>query len=349
MVALPAPELTPPVERSLRDLVPAGVILFARNLRSPVQARELIGGIREVVGFPVLVAVDQEGGPVNRLTALSPVFQGLPAARTQAGWDQGQLEVVWTAVGQALAAIGFDVDFAPVVDLDDGPGTNAIGPRSFGLDPGLASSCAEEILAGLERAGVAGCLKHFPGLGGTDLDTHLGQAQSPLAEKELRERHTQPYANLRERAPLVMTAHASYPTVDGPEAPAATFSRRLIGEWLRDRIGYDGLVVSDDLEMGAVSRAQPGDRARRTLEAGADLALFCQDLDAPRRARDELASLLARGDLSDAVAVDSGRRLAGVLGRFPGGRAEIRNRGTVFDEAVAALADALAAAGRSGS
>ena len=317
VAGLPGPELTSAVERALADLAPAGVILFARNLKGVGQARDLLAGVRETLGPARLLAVDEEGGPVNRLVGLSRVFGSLPDARTQAGWGGDELEEVWYRVGRTMAALGFNVDFAPVADLDDGPGANAIGRRSFGTDPGRAVACAARVLAGLRRAGIAGCLKHFPGLGGTDLDTHLALAASPVDAAALRNAHARPYRELRDVAPLVMTAHAHYPAVDGAEPLPATFSRRLIEGWLRDDIGYDGLVISDDLEMGAVAGGgSPGTRARRAIEAGCDLALFCGDLDAPRRARDELARALKRGDLSAERLAATRRRKALVLGRL---------------------------------
>ncbi len=232
-----------------------------------------------------------------------------------------RVRAVWAAVGRALAALGFDVDFHPIVDLDDGPGLNAIGDRSFGTRPEHVTALAEAVLDGLEEAGIAGCLKHFPGLGGSDLDTHLALATSPLSDAALWNEHLHPYRALAARAPLVMTAHAHYPAIDGDPPQPATFSRTLLGDWLRGRIAFDGLVISDDLEMGAVATgAGPGERAWRALDAGCDLALFCHGLDAPRRARDEIARRIALGDLPPERVAGAARRLDALLARFPGGR-----------------------------
>ncbi len=297
--ALEGPELLRHEEAALRELAPAGVILFARNLKSPAQVRDLVAGIRECCPLPALVSIDQEGGTVNRLTALDEVFFRLPPARVQAAWSVERLRAAWRAVGEALRALGIDVAFAPVVDLDDGDGRNAIGPRSFGTDPGRVAACAREVLLGLAEAGVAGCAKHFPGLGGTDLDTHRALAESPLGADELWERHVFPYRVLKDMAPLVMTAHAWYPAVDPGDPLPGTFSRALLSGWLRERIGYGGVVITDDLGMGAVAdRGAPGELAEAALRAGADLALFCRDVDDPRRARDHLGLRLEAGALS---------------------------------------------------
>lgn len=321
VVALSGPDLTPDEAIALAELRPAGAILFARNLRSPGQTADLIAGLREVAGAPLFVALDQEGGRVNRLREIEPLFHRLPPGRVQAGWSAGRLRATWSAVGRALGALGFDADFHPIVDLDDGPGLNAIGDRSFGAVPERVTAVAEAVLDGLDQAGIAGCLKHFPGLGGSDLDTHVALATSPLSADALWNEHLLPYRALAARTPLVMTSHAHYPAVDGEAPIPATFSRTLVTGWLRDRIGFAGTAISDDLEMGAVAAGTaPAERAWRALEAGCDLALYCHGLDAPRRARDELARRIEGGDLTpDRVAGALGR-LDALLARFPGGR-----------------------------
>lgn len=323
VASLPGPELSSEEADALAELGPGGVILFSRNLCSPSQVADLIAGVRESARRPLLLAVDQEGGRVNRLRALHPVFDRLPSGRVQAGWLPAHLREVWRAVGRALAAVGFDVDFHPIVDLDDGPGVNAIGDRSFGVDAPRVAAIAATILEGLGDAGVAGCLKHFPGLGGSDLDTHHALATSPLSRDSLWEEHLLPFRRLAPRAPLVMTAHAHYPAIDGTEPLPATFSRTLVTGWLRQRIGFEGLIVSDDLEMGAVVAAAPGpaQRATRALAAGCDLALFCHGLDAPRRARDEIARRLARGELDPHEVAASRTRLDALLARQAARRA----------------------------
>jgi beta-N-acetylhexosaminidase len=321
VAALPGPELPRDQADALAELRPAGAILFARNLRSPAQTADLIAGIRESVAAPLFLALDQEGGRVNRLREIEPLFHRLPPGRVQAGWGAGRIQAVWAAVGHALGSLGFDVDFHPIVDLDDGPGLNAIGDRSFGVAAEPVAAVAGAVLAGLEQAGIAGCLKHFPGLGGSDLDTHVALATSPLSAEDLWEQHLLPYRALAAEAPMVMTAHAHYPAVDGDAPRPATFSRTLITGWLRGRIGFDGLAISDDLEMGAVaSGAGPAERAWRALEAGCDLALFCHGLDAPRRARDEIARRIAAGDLPEDRVAGTLRRLDAFFARFPGGR-----------------------------
>lgn len=313
------PDLSSEEIAALRELGPSAVILFARNLRSSSQTADLVAGIRESSALPLLLAIDQEGGRVNRLRAIHPVFDRLPPGRVQAGWDLTRLEQVWFAVGGALAALGFDVDFHPIVDLDDSPGINAIGDRSFGVDAGHVTAVAAAILDGLEAAGIAACLKHFPGLGGSDLDTHVALASSPVPADLLWRDHVRPYRELARRVPLVMTAHAHYRSVDGEEPIPATFSRRLVGEWLRERVGYEGVVVSDDLEMGAVSdRDVDGAAAVAAIEAGCDLLLYCHDLARAERARIAIAAR-AENDAPFRTRVeDACARVRGLARRWAG-------------------------------
>lgn len=343
LAALPGHDLDRPSESALADLRPAGVTLFARNLASPAQVRDLVLGLREVLGERILVAIDQEGGRVNRLAALDPRLAALPDGREQAAWPKGRFRAAWEAVGRALASLGINVDFAPVLDLDDGPPVNAIGPRSYGLDPDLVVRCADEVLAGLASAGVQGCLKHFPGLGGTDVDTHHALAVCRCPLRELEQRHLEPFRRLAARAPLVMTSHAHYEAVDPGEPCPGSFSRVLIEDWLRGRLEFSGVIASDDLEMGAARvEPSPGGRAVRAARAGADLLLFCHGLDAPRKARDTLARSLDRGDLDPEAHQASIERLEVLRGAASEAGARMARSGEDAREAVERLVETLA-------
>lgn len=316
---LSGPDLSAADCRAVRDLEPGGFTLFARNLRSPIQTRDLIAGLRELAGSPLLIAVDLEGGPVNRFAGMDASFRVLPPARDQTRWSDTQMRGVWCAVGRALASLGFDLDFAPVADLDLPTEGSAIGVRSFGSEPEEVARCAELVLGGLADGGITGCLKHFPGLGGTRHDTHRELALSPLESDDLWDRHLLPYRALSGTSKMVMTAHAHYPCIDGPDPLPGTFSRRVVDDWLRSRLGFDGVVISDDLEMGAVAAfGSPGERVRRAFAAGIDVALFCRDLDAPRRARDEIAALLESGNLDPNPIRRSHERLEWLRDSRPG-------------------------------
>jgi beta-N-acetylhexosaminidase len=185
-----------------------------------------------------------------------------------------------TATGNALGGLGFNLDFAPVVDLCPPDTPNGIGDRSFSSDPREASRSAGAFLNGLQSTGVAGCLKHFPGLGDTAVDSHVELPIVTLSPETLDERDLLPYRELASRAASVMVGHGHYTALDGEIPRPATCSPAVVGDWLRGRIGFEGLAVSDDLEMGAVSpRDVAGQAAYEAIEAGLDLLLYCADLD----------------------------------------------------------------------
>ncbi|HXV77902.1 MAG TPA: glycoside hydrolase family 3 N-terminal domain-containing protein [Candidatus Polarisedimenticolaceae bacterium] len=302
LVGLPAGDWTPRVGQRIEALDPAGVILFGRNLVSAERTREMLGRIAERLTRPPLLAIDQEGGRVSRLERwIGPTV----AARSLAALDESAARGFGEATGRALRWLGLNLDFAPVVDLSAVDATNGIGDRSFGTDPRLVTRMARAFLGGLQGAGVAGCLKHFPGLGHTAIDSHdaLPTVRRPL--ERLREEDLLPYRELGDLPASVMVGHGHYPAFDGETPLPATLSPAIVGGELRGRLGFGGLVVSDDMEMGAVAgRDGEGAAAVAAVRAGCDLLLYCSDLDraetaaralaAAARADDELGDRLLR-------------------------------------------------------
>jgi len=282
MVGLSGARLEPETRDRLRELSPAGVILFARNLDSPGQTAALIEELRRLLTPPVLIALDQEGGRVSRLERwIGPTPSALALGRAGEATVRRFGEVTATA----LRGLGFDLDFAPVVDLCGADTPNGIGDRSFGTDPAEVSRLAGAFLDGLQGRGVAGCLKHFPGLGDTNLDTHLNMPTVERSLAELQRLDLVPYRDLLGRAASVMVGHAHYAALDPGRPRPASLSGRIVGELLRGELGYAGLVVSDDLEMGAVARRDvAGAAAVGAIAAGCDLLLYCSDLDRAQRA-----------------------------------------------------------------
>ncbi len=320
MVGLPGPDLDTDTRDRLSDLRPAGVILFGRNLDSPERLAELqraLGGLRQP---PRLVALDQEGGRVSRL---QPWIGPTPTAAELATRGSGATEGFAADTGRALGALGFNVDFAPVVDLCDVAATNGIGDRSYGVAPDVVVEHADAFLRGLTAAGVAGCLKHFPGLGDTPVDSHLSLPTCPRSVAALEAADLIPYRRLAARAPAVMIGHGHY-TAWHPRPEPATGSRAIVADLLRGEIGFEGLVVTDDLEMGAVLPLDPdGSYAVRALEAGCDLLLYCADLDRADRARE---AIVGRADADRAFAdrlVDASTRVAGLARTFPIARPDL--------------------------
>lgn len=274
-------ELTPQRRILLSELQPGGVILFAPNIAEPRQTWELLRDCQSVVSAPLFRCVDLEGGMVDRLKAA--IAPAPSAAAVAATGDKKLFRRHGRLIGQEVRALGFNTDFAPVLDLGFPASRSVLGTRTASDDPKKTALYAREFLRGLRQARVLGCGKHFPGLGEAALDTHHELPAVEKAWKRLWTEDLYPYRALKREMPFVMVAHAAYPAVTGNRTPAS-ISRKWIAEILRRRIGYKGLIVSDDLEMGGVLAATPIEQAAvETVRAGADLFLVCHNEDAVRR------------------------------------------------------------------
>ena len=281
--------LTDAERRRLRHPLVGGVILFARNYQSPGQLRALTDEIHACRTPPLLVAVDHEGGRVQRFRE---GFSAIPAMRTLGErWDQDVLAACREAtdigrkMGEELRAVGVDFTFAPVLDLDWGR-SSVIGTRAFHSDPRVVAMLARCLTHGLLLAGMANCGKHFPGHGFADADAHVAMPVDERSLDEILADDAAPYAWLGAALTAVMPAHVIYPQVD--RKPAG-FSKRWLQTILRRRLGFDGLIFSDDLTMEAATVAG-GITARATaaLKAGCDMVLVC---NRPDLADELLASL----------------------------------------------------------
>jgi len=253
---------------------PGGVILFARNLAGPRQTFELLRGAQQVVEQPLFTCIDMEGGTVDRLRDL--IAPAPAAAHVFASASQKLFREHGRLIGAEVRALGFNVDFAPVLDLALPASRAVMTTRTVSAEPDDTAAYAREFLRGLRHARVLGCGKHFPGLGEADLDTHR---ELPSVRKSLalmRAQDWAPYRELRRELRFVMVAHAAYPEITGDRTPAS-LSRKWMQDILRRQIGFTGLVVSDDLEMGGVLAVGSIEEvAVETLRAGADLFLVCQ-------------------------------------------------------------------------
>jgi len=304
MVGLPGPELDPETADKLESLEPAGVILFSRNLVDPEQTRMLLQHCATIIGDAPLLAVDQEGGRVSRLERW--VGPTPPASRLASAGEE-TVRAFGQATGRALRSIGFNLDFAPVVDLSPPDAANGIGNRAFDTAPAAVSRLARGFLEGLQGEGVAGCLKHFPGLGDSTVDSHR---VLPIVDRDrttLDASDLLPFRQLLDLPPCVMVGHGHYPVFDRTSVPASC-SPTIVSNLLRGELGFEGVIVSDDMEMGAVSdRDVHGAAAVEAMGAGCDLLLYCSDLEkgqAAARAMAEAADrnrpLLARLEQSAA-------------------------------------------------
>jgi beta-N-acetylhexosaminidase len=329
MVGLPGPELDEPTAAALREIGPAGIVLFRRNLESPSQTIDLLDDVDRLLPHPILAAIDQEGGRVSRLEEwIGPTEPAATLARR--GVDAVHDAARFTA--GALRSLGLNLDFAPVVDLCEPGAPNGIGDRSFGCAPDETTRFAGAYLDGLQSAGVAACLKHFPGLGATVVDSHAELPVDRRSAAEIARSDLVPFRELAPRAAGVMIGHAFYPALD-PDGGPASLSPAVIGGLLRGALGFRGLAISDDLEMGAVAPLDDGGRAaERAVAAGCDLVLYCADLDAARRAQERIART-ASSDAAFARRVnDAIVAVAEAADRW------VRSRGTIeaWDLAIAA-------------
>ena len=306
------------VDPAFRDFVetasPAGFILFKRNVEEPAQVRELNRELASLVrpDSPALLSVDQEGGRVQRVRETS-----WPPLRSVGNMDHlRSTEQFAEALAEEVRALGFNLNYAPVADVDSNPANPVIGDRSFGRDPQMVARHVAAYVRATQARGLIACAKHFPGHGDTSVDSHL---DLPIVEKEwpdLERTELVPFrAAVAAGVGVVMTAHVVFPEFD--ENVPATMSHRILHGLLRERLGYGGVVISDDLEMKAV-------RGRYELEQQLDLAcratvdLFCisESLDLCWEAFETLVRLQEGNKAHDDAAVDSLGRLHALRERF---------------------------------
>jgi len=257
----------------LTSVQPAGVILFARNIVTAQQTHALLQDCQSCVATPLFTCVDMEGGTVDRFR---DVLGNAPAAADVFATRHKKLfRKHGKIIGDSCRALGFNTDFAPVVDLAFEASRKVMSSRSVSDNPAEVTAYAREFLSGLKSADVLGALKHFPGLGEAMLDTHDELPRVDKPWRKLWAEDLAPYRALRRAAPMVMVSHAAYPAVTREVTPAS-LSRKWITQVLRRKVGYRGLVVSDDLEMGGVLKAGSVENAAvGHIRAGGDLCLIC--------------------------------------------------------------------------
>ena len=306
MVGIPGPTLDAPTRAFLAEHPPGGVILFKRNVRSAAQLRRLVAAIHDTgAGVPPLVALDHEGGRVHRL---SPPFTRFPPAFTiGARGDARLVEAVGRAMGRELRAVGIDLDFAPVLDVWSNPRNRVIGDRAFASEPARVARFGLALARGLARAGVIACGKHFPGHGASTGDSHFVLPRMRRSRRMLAATDLVPFARaIAAGLPALLTAHVVYPALD-PRRPA-TLSPLICRDLLRRRLGFRGVLFSDDLDMNAVAaRTTPARIAVQALQAGCDMLLSCQSIDTARTAMQGVEEALAEAMLDPE---DVARKLA---------------------------------------
>jgi len=288
-------ELEEEDKKIFQELKPGGIILFSENIHDNQQVKNLIAEMQAEANIPLFMAVDQEGGRVSRLTVGEMDFPTTPSARVI-----GQTEDIDKALetgkilGKELKALGFNMNMAPVADVDSNPRNPVIGDRSFGNDPELVANMAMAMARGMQLEGVIPVLKHFPGHGDTDLDSHVEAVVLNHPLDRLVEVEFLPFRRgISLNMPMIMTGHIQLQVLDA--GVPATLSSVLITDLLRGEWGYRGVVISDALEMGAIrQRWTSGEAAVKALQAGVDLLLMPEN---PGEAHEAIMEAVSGGVL----------------------------------------------------
>lgn len=279
MSGIPGTSVDAATEALIRDHCLGGVILFNRNIEGPMQLASLCNDLQDKAmkyhGIPLFIAIDQEGGRVARLKEPFTVFPGNKAIGEN-NRPAEMAEDFARITAKEMTLVGLNMNLAPVLDLNKGEPERHLAGRILGDDPEKVALLGQTIVKVLQKNGVMAVAKHFPGLGKTSVDPHHHLPTIEIGSKEMEEANLYPFrAAVKGKVAAVMTSHAVYPALE-PEAPAS-LSRIIITDILRKRIGFKGLVITDDLEMGAISKRWGiSGGAVAAFEAGADILLICQ-------------------------------------------------------------------------
>jgi beta-N-acetylhexosaminidase len=321
-IGLMGTELDAETRALIEEVQPGGIIIFGRNVVKAQQIRDLLDGIREMLPIDPLIGVDQEGGLVDRLRK---VFTPMPSARTiREHGDLAAARSLGRISGEALRLLGFNMNFAPVMSIMSEERdllSNGLYSRSFGRSPGEVLGYTTVYLRGLQETGMVGCLKHFPGIGAGEVDSHEQMPMVSLSHEDLMAADLAPYIELfqrkDDRVRCVMVSHGGFPNIDikkgvtGGLLEPASLSHNIVTNLLRGELGYQHLVVTDDLEMGAISKHCDIEAAVvRAFLAGEDMMLICAHPELIRRGYHSLLTVAREGKLPKERVRSSLRRIA---------------------------------------
>ncbi len=294
-----------------------GVILMGRNVQAQTppsppdvyNIRAMTDELQNLAACPLLVATDQEGGRVERLRG--GLFSSAPSAQVLGAAGDTDAARAWARqVGGELREVGINFNFAPVADVNSNPQNPVIGDRSFGADADVVAAMVTAQVAGYADSGVLACAKHFPGHGDTSQDSHFDLPSLPFTEDEMERRELIPFrAAIAAGAPAIMTAHILFPALE-PAGLPATLSHAILTGLLRDKLGFDGLIITDCLEMKAVRDHWGTPRAAvLAAVAGADMLLICHTEERQRATVQALLEAVATGELPLSRVRDAARRV----------------------------------------
>ena len=265
------------VKKQIEKYQPGGIILFKENIDTVEQVKKFIHDLQQISHIPLFIGIDEEGGMVSRLHGSGKI----PATRLPGNYAIGETKDPMVAydtgkiLGQELFNLGFNMNFAPVADLWTNPNNTVIGKRSFGSDPELAGEMVAAMVKGLQEENISSVIKHFPGHGDTNLDSHHNQVIVDYSKEELEKREWIPFRKgIEAGANGIMIAHIHLPQVIHGDIPA-TFSKEIMEKILRQELGHEQLLITDALDMGAISKHWSGSEACiKAFEAGADILLM---------------------------------------------------------------------------
>jgi beta-N-acetylhexosaminidase len=291
-----------------KDYPIGGMILYAHNIVNETQLKKFIEEIRELNGSPLL-AIDEEGGRVARIANNEnfdvPKYESM-AAIAESDDPEEAYKAAFT-IGSYVKKYGFDIDYAPVADVNTNPDNIVIGPRAFSDDPETAAKFVVSYLNGLESAGVIGTLKHFPGHGDVSTDTHYGYASTDKTWDEMLKCEMIPFkAGIKAGAQMIMTAHIAAPNVSGDDLPA-TLSSVILQEKLRGELGFDGVIVTDAMDMGAITKQFSNTEAAiKSIQAGVDVVLCSREFT---QVFDAVVKAVEKGEIKESRIDESVKRI----------------------------------------
>ena len=329
-----------------REFDVGGITLFTRNITSPEQVADFTAELQSLcVATPMWMCVDQEGGRVARLGAPFTVWP--PMRLLGRSGEPALARRFARALAAELRAVGITLDFAPVLDVDTNPKNPVIGDRSLSDQPEVVGLLGAAIVSGLQEGKVAACGKHFPGHGDTVVDSHQALPVVERSPDRLRQVEAVPFlAAMDADVAFIMTAHVLVPSLDG--AQPATLSSAVLGSWLRQDLGFKGVIVSDDLEMKAIAdRMSVGTAAVKAIAAGCDGVLVCSgDVEVQANVLEALVHGVEQGEISFARLEEAKRRLRAAKARFLSNDRRVshgRDRHVIGCDDHRRLADELAA------
>ena len=291
-----------------KDYPIGGMILYAHNIVDETQLKKFIEEIRELNGSPLL-AIDEEGGRVARIANNEnfdvPKYESM-AAIAESDDPEEAYKAAFT-IGSYVKKYGFDIDYAPVADVNTNPDNIVIGPRAFSDDPETAAKFVVSYLNGLESAGVIGTLKHFPGHGDVSTDTHYGYASTDKTWDEMLKCEMIPFkAGIKAGAQMIMTAHIAAPNVSGDDLPA-TLSPVILQDKLRGELGFDGVIVTDAMDMGAITKQfSNAEAAIKSIQAGVDVVLCSREFT---QVFDAVVKAVEKGEIKESRIDESVKRI----------------------------------------